>query len=382
MALKNTLFRYIHGGNLVYNTCWEDPRSDRNLLEIKRDSKVVMLTSAGCNALDYLLDQPSSIDCVDMNPRQNALLELKLALLQNSDHDTLMQFFGAGKHHDAKSVFEEEVRPHLNEFAAQYWTRNLKAFSGKGLRKSFYYFGSAGWVAFMMKKWLHIDPKVARAVREMFEAEDIYAQRILYYRVEPVLMNRLLSAALDAHIVQSMLGVPMSQQEMARSAYEDGMAGYFRACLRKVFTDQLLHDNYFWRVYFFGAYTKECSPNYLKKEHFDALSAQGHKVKTHTSTLSDFLKKKPGQYSHFVLLDHQDWLAAHDRPGLEEEWQLLLKNSASGARILFRSAAPHRDFVPDFVQDYGQFVENEATAHWHQSDRVGTYASAHLFVKH
>ena len=75
--IKNRVFQQIHTGNLVYNTCWEDPRCDRALLDLTAESRVVMLTSAGCNALDYLLDAPHSIDCVDMNPRQNALLDLK-----------------------------------------------------------------------------------------------------------------------------------------------------------------------------------------------------------------------------------------------------------------------------------------------------------------
>ena len=39
-----------------------------------------MLTSAGCNALDYLLDGPAEIHAVDVNFRQNALLELKAAV--------------------------------------------------------------------------------------------------------------------------------------------------------------------------------------------------------------------------------------------------------------------------------------------------------------
>ncbi len=59
MGLAHTIgervFQRIHGNSLVYNTCWEDPRCDRRLLQLDARSRVVMLTSAGCNALDYLL---------------------------------------------------------------------------------------------------------------------------------------------------------------------------------------------------------------------------------------------------------------------------------------------------------------------------------------
>ena len=79
---QDAIFSQVHGGNLVYNTCWEDPRLDREMLNLQPDSRVVMITSAGCNALDYLLDGPAQIHAVDMNPRQNALLQLKIAMIQ------------------------------------------------------------------------------------------------------------------------------------------------------------------------------------------------------------------------------------------------------------------------------------------------------------
>ena len=58
---RDWIFRQVHTKNLVYNTCWEDPRCDRKLLQFNEDSEVVMITSAGCNALAYLLDDPAAI---------------------------------------------------------------------------------------------------------------------------------------------------------------------------------------------------------------------------------------------------------------------------------------------------------------------------------
>ena len=55
----DALFRRVHGNTLIYNTCWEDPRLDREMLGLDRHSRVVMITSAGCNALDYLLGKLS-----------------------------------------------------------------------------------------------------------------------------------------------------------------------------------------------------------------------------------------------------------------------------------------------------------------------------------
>lgn len=92
-----TLFNYVHGNYLVYNTCWEDPRLDREVLGLGGEDELVLITSAGCNALDYALDGPRRIHAVDMNFRQNALLELKLAGIRNLEHDEFFAIFGDGE---------------------------------------------------------------------------------------------------------------------------------------------------------------------------------------------------------------------------------------------------------------------------------------------
>ncbi len=83
-------FTQVHTRNLVYNTCWEDPRCDRVALRIEPHHELLMLTSAGCNALDYVLDAPGHIYCVDMNPRQNALLELEISAIKNLPYEPLL----------------------------------------------------------------------------------------------------------------------------------------------------------------------------------------------------------------------------------------------------------------------------------------------------
>lgn len=72
------------------------PRIDRQLPEIDADSDVAVIASAGCNVLDYLLDDPRSISAADVNPRQNALLELKLAMIRRGRYEDFFAAFGRG----------------------------------------------------------------------------------------------------------------------------------------------------------------------------------------------------------------------------------------------------------------------------------------------
>ncbi len=169
-----------------------------------------------------------------------------------------------------------------------------------------------------------------------------------------------------------MMGVHNSQYRLIQQS--GGFAGYLQKKIKHVFTKVMVKDNYFWRVYLTGSYTQTCCPNYLKKEYFSQLQAGIGKVRSYNCTLSKFLKQNPGKYTHFVLLDHQDWLASHEPQTLKEEWQLLLDNSRSGSKILMRSAIDDINFIPDTVKPSLKFFP-ERTDDLHKLDRVGTYGS-------
>ena len=102
--LNVRMFNFVHQNNLVYNTCWEDPRLDRVAMDIGPDDNVMVITSAGCNALDYALTSPNSVHAVDMNPRQNALLDLKKAAIKSLEFEDFFSMFGCGRLRNADRV--------------------------------------------------------------------------------------------------------------------------------------------------------------------------------------------------------------------------------------------------------------------------------------
>jgi S-adenosylmethionine-diacylglycerol 3-amino-3-carboxypropyl transferase len=371
------IFKNIHGNRLIYNACWEDPRLDRQLLQLDDRSRVVMITSAGCNALDYLLDSPAEIHAVDVNPRQNALLQLKLSLIRRGDFDDLFQMFGLGNHPQFEQLYAD-VRLDLPDYACDFWGEKIHYFAQTNLRKSFYYCGAAGEVAWLLSRYLlRASKKVRYRLHDLLQAETLEEQRRIYASLEPSLWNAFACWLIKHPVVMAMVGVPRPQIQIVKTLYPHGLVGYVRDKLRRVFTETPLHDNYFWRVYLTGAYTAKCCPNYLKPEHFSLLRANLGHIRVYTGTLTSFLKDRAESYSHFLLLDHQDWLAWHNPAALREEWQLILRNSRSGTKVLMRSAGPHVDFLPAPVKESLRFFP-ELTGPLHRTDRVGTYESLHL----
>ncbi len=373
---QDIIFRRIHGNRLIYNACWEDPRIDRQLLQLDRQSKVVMITSAGCNALDYLLDSPARIDSIDVNPRQNALLHLKLSLIRAGDFKQLFAMFGLGSHPDYEAIYAA-VRPELPAYAQEFWDKKIYYFAPDNSKKSFYFHGTAGDVAWLFRHFLKTNKDIRRGLHKLLEAGSLSEQKEIYARLEAHLWNRFVCWSLKHPMLLAMVGVPRPQVQLIKRQYPGGVIGYIRDNFKQICTEISLRDNYFWRVYLTGSYTRTCCPNYLKKENFALLRDNLNHIHTYNTTLTEFLKCHPGPYSHFILLDHQDWLAWHDPRGLEQEWQYILNNSRPGSKILMRSAGPDVSFIPKIAKNSLRFSP-KLTAPLHRQDRVGTYGSFHF----
>ncbi|MEO0531734.1 MAG: BtaA family protein [Planctomycetota bacterium] len=387
--LSRAVFKLCHGNQLVYNTCWEDPRLDRVALELGPGDRLLVITSAGCNALDYALDEPERIDTVDVNARQNALLDLKLAAIRHLDHDQFFQLFGRGKSSDWSAIYTDALRAELPEASRKFWDKNGKFFLGQGRRPSFYFRGSAGSFASGINWYINRFTNVRDDIERMLDADTIEEQAEVYFsRVKPAFWGPKIRWVLRRDATLATLGVPRAQRQQLERYYPGGIATFIEHSLDTVCSKLPLKDNYFWRVYLTGEYTPECCPEYLKPDNFarlkgtDGQPGLASRVHTHTTTILDHLKGADGNYSHFVLLDHMDWMAEHMRDVLDLQWQEIIDRADDGARILWRSAAVTCEFVDPIrvrvdgkLRTLGEVLEyNRALAdELHQKDRVHTY---------
>ncbi|MCA8997436.1 MAG: BtaA family protein [Planctomycetaceae bacterium] len=388
--ISRTCFKLIHGRNLVYNQCWEDPRLDRQALELTGDHDVLVITSAGCNALDYALAGANHVYAVDMNFRQNALLELKKAAIRTCDYNTFFQIFGQGRLPEFNTVYPEKLRPELPEFAQQFWDRHGKFFRGAKRRPSFYFHGTSGLFAWMVNGYINRVARIRRGVNEILEAKTLEEQQEIYQRnrLKESLFRPLVQWMLNRDTTMAMLGVPRSQRRQLDVGYPGGIVQFIVDRIDTVFSKLPLSDNYFWRVYLTGQYTPECCPEYLKPENFDSLrNGIVNNVTTHTDSVLDFLEKHPGKISRFVLLDHMDWLYSNYQEVLTAEWQGIVDKAAEDARVIWRSAGLKVDFVdPIEVQVNGSKTKMGELLHYNQDlaaelhpiDRVNTYGSFYI----
>jgi len=374
-GLQQKVFAIIHENRLIYNTCWEDPRIDRELLGLSQESTVLAITSAGCNVLDYLLDGPAAIQAVEVNFRQNAILSLKMALFEAGDHQTLFSLFGRGGAREYRDIYAV-LRPHLPCWARTFWDEKISYFCPEGVRRSFYWRCAAGDFAWMFHSLLLNGKKKSLALA-LLESGSLVGQERFYNLLEPCLFSRSTTWLLRQPWTLAFIGVPTPQLLLIEPQYPGGFGRFVQDKLRQIFTSLPIQDNCFWRVYLTGAYTADYCPSYLRPENFPTLRQRLQRIKVHTSTVTEFLEENPGIYSHFVLLDHQDWLAWYDAGALLKEWGQIFRNSRPGTKILLRSAGPALSFLPKAVTEKLRFFP-KLTQPLHRWDRAGTYGSLHL----
>ena len=377
------VFRAVHQHNLVYNTCWEDPRLDRAALELGPDDTVLVITSAGCNTLDYALSGPRHIYAVDMNPPQNALLELKLAGIKQLDFQTFFAMFGRGQLDGAREVYHRTLRRGLSDGARSYWDRHIQFFA-RAQRRPFYFRGTSGTFAKLVNVYIDRIVRLRPWINAILAADSVSRQREIYDEyLRDQFWTRSLRFAMRRDTTLSLVGVPRAQRHHLERHYNGDIVAFVTSCIEAVFAHLPLADNYFWRVYLTGRYTTDCCPEYLKEANFDRLKdGLAERISVHTLSVQAFLDRHNVAVSRFVLLDHMDWLCGKHLPVLQAEWQAIVRRATPGARLIWRSGGPRTDFV-DRVRvhtggrqrDVGELLSyrSELAAQLHAKDRCHTY---------
>jgi S-adenosylmethionine:diacylglycerol 3-amino-3-carboxypropyl transferase/ubiquinone/menaquinone biosynthesis C-methylase UbiE len=359
--LQDKLMFNLIGNQIIYNISWEDPRIDRALLKLGPDDVLMMLTSAGCNVLDYLLEGPKKIVSVDLNPRQNALLAIKLAAIRELEHEDFFTLFAVGDKELFQRVYGSKLRQHLNEEAREFFDENGSYFFEKIMWR-----GMSGRAAENIRKiasllGLGSFIEALKDCRNMSEQRELYDQ----YRGRVQTMATVVNGS--RRIWAPFIGVPDSQLELFHGNIVQKLIDHI---MESTF---IAKDNYFYYGYFYGHFTKDCCPRYLQKQHFSTLKKYVDRVEIRTGTLKDVCASYPDEtFTRYVLLDHQDWLSTE---AILDEWEVFAQKSQRGkAHVLWRSFASHQHIGPLKYLDFSADVPKIEAAY---PDRVAMYNSCH-----
>ncbi|MBA2335276.1 MAG: DUF3419 family protein [Pyrinomonadaceae bacterium] len=375
----------------VYNQIWEDPRVDLQALELHTDSRVLTISSGGCNALNYLVENPESITAVDLNRHHIFLINLKVAALKFlPTHEDFFAFFGYGKHANAVELYETFLVPNLDKKTRAFWESN--SFTGRlvnGRRIDF--FKSGGLYSHSRNGYfLRFFHKFSRLFgcrpEEMIKAKTLEEQEKLYAKyVEPFFNNFAIKAIGRLPVTLFGLGIPPQQYDELKKDLAEGktIIDVYRERAKRLACDFPISENYFAWQAFARRYDTEgriAVPEYLKSENYEALKAVAEKLRTKIGSATDEISQNPrNTFNRFVLLDAQDWMNAE---AMTELWSAIAEKAESGSRIIFRTASafsPVETNLPPVLRSKFLY-EKELSASLFKQDRASIYGGFHLYI--
>jgi S-adenosylmethionine-diacylglycerol 3-amino-3-carboxypropyl transferase len=371
----------------VYNQIWEDPRVDLQALDIDGSSRILTISSGGCNALNYLVHTPESVTAVDLNRHHIFLLNLKIAALKGlGSYDDFFAFFGHGRSKRARDLYKEKISPHLDGETRHFWETGT--------------FLSSDRISFFEKAGLYEHSRNGYFLRffhrfarffgckpaEILKASTPDEQERLYKKhIDRFFDNFIVKILGKMPITMFGLGIPPQQYDELKQDLRSGtnVIEVYRERVKRLACDHPIGENYFaWQAFArkYDTDNRVAIPEYLKAENFETLKKNAPWIRTKIGSVTDEIKNSPqGAFNRFVFLDAQDWM---DEATITDLWTAIAANAERGSRIIFRTAggsSPVESKLPPELRD--RFIyEEDLSRELFKQDRASIYGGFHLYI--
>jgi S-adenosylmethionine-diacylglycerol 3-amino-3-carboxypropyl transferase len=313
-------------GQIVYSQCWEDPRTASRALRLRRDDDLLVITSAGCNAITLALDGPQSVTAVDFNPAQSHLLELKIAAIIALDHPSLLAFLGVRHSRERYRFYREAVAPRLSEAARRYWDERPSMLARGVLHTGRF----ERYLALFRSSVLRVMERRADIDR-LLAIDSLDEQRRFYERTWNNWRWRSLFVLFFGRLVQARVG---RHPEFFRYVDLPNVGEHYRERARHALVDLPLVDNYFVEYILTGGYRAEARmPSYLRAGAHASLRDAVTRVRVVTANVGAFLAATPrGSYSAFSFSDIFEWMSPAEH---EDVLRAAIRTARPGTRLCY-----------------------------------------------
>ena len=364
--------------DFIYSISWEDEQKDHDFLNINSNDSVLRLTGGGDNAFNFLLKGAKKVYCVDLNPAQYHLMELKKTCIKHSNYNKTWQLFGEGTDETFREYLNNFLRPFLNENTKQFWARKSWYFD-QGL----YFQGSMGKIVklFKLLRIYNIVCKNQKITKDKNENENekvisiydyleySYVKSWLYFY--QCIISIFCMFCGNSFFMWNIFGVPNKQLNMIIQHDKRYLSEYVLTSVNNVIehTD-IINDNHYYYLVLNGKFTHKNCPDYLKEENYNKLKTRVDDLINVNDSFLNVLNER--EYNKIILMDHLDWVDEKYVKNITS----ILKNKMSlnnGVAIL-RSASIYPWYIDLIKKD---FKVTKITDHIKNpySDRVNTYAS-------
>jgi S-adenosylmethionine-diacylglycerol 3-amino-3-carboxypropyl transferase len=353
---------------LVFTLSWEDPALDRAAFGQLGGRDVCTVSSGGCNAITFLLDDPASVLAFDYNQSQTHVLELKLAALRALDHAGLLELLGV-RPSARRAELLRELQALLSESARDYWARAPWLLS-KGL------LGGGRYERFVsaFRRFLRVIQGQQR-ITGLF-ADHAAAERRRYYDEQwDTWAWRLLFKAFFNKTLLARRGLSADY-----FSFDDGSRSFAEQFSRRAahaLRDLPVRDNPFLAQYLLGRYLdEEHLPDWLRPENFALLRERCHRVRPLTADAREVFAGRERAFDAICLSNVCELMSESDT---ERTLAGAARALTSGGRLTLRNLmVPRR--APDTLRA-ALLLDRERSESLLATDRAFVYGAFLVYAR-
>jgi S-adenosylmethionine:diacylglycerol 3-amino-3-carboxypropyl transferase len=349
----------------------EDPLTEQNLLEIQPFDRILSVASGGEVPLSLLsLNDNISITAVDLLVPQIMLCRLKLVSALNVDFPLNGQFLGYSpmKRLKRREIFEEIIKPELNENEIAFWEHNFKYIEtgvvGSGrferyIKKMRY----AAWLIIGKQNLLSL---IACKTQE--EQNEIF--------------HKLIATRKSLHFLFKIAFHPklykkrgLQEQALIHARKDTGERFYKR--FEDFCTGNLASTNYFLQYFLTGKCTTDDSyPEYLQPHNRSRLLSNLKNLELKPISFQEAIREKGhGFFNKIHFSNLGDWMESDN---FSDTMQLLKTHCPAGTKICYRYL--QKDHLPA-AGIYGIIADRSVSEAIQKKDRFPFYTTYLLTIE-
>ena len=330
-----SLLRYSFGN--------EDWRTEEEALDIQPQDHVLCITASGDRPLNLLTRECQKIVCIDANPVQNYLLQLKVAAMQALDYDAYLAFLGAVPNRERKHVLQQHLLPLMESDAVQFWTKHQRIVS-----KGVLYQGAVERLTNMGAKLFSLIR--GKKVKRLFSMNNIEEQRkFLREEWDSYFLRKAFNLVLNTFLSRLMIEDP----GLTNFSSDIKPGNYIYDRIYTSLERELARKNPLLSLILRGRVSSEAFSPYLTEEGVQSIKPRLSALEVHTTNILNYLESLTEPcFDAFSLSDVASYLSYPDFVRLLKG---MIKAAKPGARFCLRQFLSSYEIPaqlqPYFVQD-------------------------------
>ena len=285
-----------------YSQCWEDTEVLLESLNIQENDICFGILSAGDNVFSMLAENPEKVVALDISFPQIALAKLKKEVFNSLSYEEMLEFMGVMKS-DKRIEIYDRIKENLDKEVKEYWDFNKEAIQ-KGIihagkfEKFFKIFREK------ILPFVHSKKQIEKLLEKKSRQE-----RIEYY--DKYWNNFRWKLMFKLFFSKYIVGKLGRDKEFFRYA-EKNISEEMKERSRYALCELNPYENPYINYILTGNYRKDCLPYFLRKENFDKIIKNLHKVEILQSSVEEYLDQIDFKIDKFNLSDIFEYMSAEN----------------------------------------------------------------------